>query len=63
MKRKLVERVFDMKTSQDAIGLKRESVSKFLEASKGKEIKQSRKVVDFNKPTSPLTRSSARRIS
>ena len=52
-----------MKTSQDAIGLKRESVSKVPEASKGKEIKQSPKVVDLTKPTSPLTRSSTKRIS
>jgi hypothetical protein len=63
MKRKLAERVSNMQTSQDAIGLKRESISKVLEASKGKEIKQSPKVVDLTKPTSPLTRSSTRRIS
>jgi phenylpyruvate tautomerase PptA (4-oxalocrotonate tautomerase family) len=41
MKRKLAKRVSDMETSQDAIGLKRESISKVPEDSKGKEIKQS----------------------
>jgi hypothetical protein len=63
MKRKLAEKAPDMQTSEDALGLRRQSVSKVPEALKGKEVKQSPKVVDLTKPTSPMTRSSAKRIS
>jgi hypothetical protein len=62
MKRKLVEKTPDMQTSEDALGLRRQSVSKAPEALKGKEVKQSPKVVDLTKPTSPMTRSLAKRI-
>jgi hypothetical protein len=63
MKRKLAERVSNIQTPQDEIGLKKESTSKVPEGSKGKEIRKSPKTMEFTKPTTPLTRSSARKIS
>jgi hypothetical protein len=63
LKRKLVEKTPDMQTSEDALGPRRQSVPKVPEVLKGKEVKQSPKVVDLTKPTSPMTRSSAKRMS
>jgi hypothetical protein len=63
MKRKLAERVSDIQTPQDAIGSKKESSLKIPEASKEKERRKSPKTVDLIKPTPPLTRSSARKIT
>jgi hypothetical protein len=63
MKRTMGEKAPDMQTSKYALDLRRQSVSKVLEALKGKEVKQSPKVVDLTKPTSPMAISSTKRIS
>jgi hypothetical protein len=63
MKRKLVEKTSDMQTSEDALSPRRHSVLKVPEVLKGKEVKQSPKVVDLTKPTSPMTRASTKRMS
>jgi len=63
MKRKFAERVSNIQTPQDEIGAKKESVSKAPKGSKGKEIRKSPKTVEFTKPTTHLTRSSAKNIS
>jgi len=61
--RKLAERVSDTQTPQDALGSKKESISKIPEGSKEKESMQSPKTVDLIKPTPPLARSLARKIT
>jgi hypothetical protein len=63
MKRKLAEKTPNMQTSEDALGPRRQSVPKVPKVLKGKEVKQSPKVVDLTKPTYPMTRSLAKRIS
>jgi CO dehydrogenase/acetyl-CoA synthase beta subunit len=55
MKIKLVERVSDIQTPQDAIGSKKKSALKVPEASKEKESRKSPKTMDLIKPTPPLT--------
>jgi len=63
MKRKLVEKTSNMKTSEDALSPRRHSVPKVSEVLKGKEVKHSPKVVYLTKPTSPMTRASNKRMS
>ena len=64
MKRKLVERVFDIQTPQDAIGSKKEStLLKVPEDAKEKKRRKISKTLDLIKPTPPLTRSSTRKIT